>query len=352
MRSWLKVIGLAGALVIPGRAGRGEDPRPDVVGPGARAVRVVALGDSITKGVRAGVRPEETFAALAERALKADGVDAEVVNLGIGGERTDQALKRLDAVSGHRPRVVTVMYGTNDSHVDKGATAGRISLEEYTANLRAIIAGLLLRGIEPILMTEPRWADAAPVDGLGESPNVRLAPYMGARGCGRHGRRGCLAIDLGFGSPSAIRRDPEVVGVRPRREDAGRDRPPGRIKGEVRARLPGPPHGSAEVPLPALMPDDALPVPLRVIPEVRGQGRISGTIGDAQEIVPVPSEVRSLGGVPLRSAVAVGRTSIHPGRPEKRRDRHERHRDHHHSHREPHAGEHHGRHLEGLDWQK
>src|SRR5262249_50379800 len=180
MRSWLKVIGLAGALVIPGRAGRGEDPRPDVVGPGARGGRVVALGDSITKGVRAGVRPEETFAALAERALKADGIDAEVVNLGMGGERTDQALKRLDAVSGHRPRVVTVMDGTNDSHVDRGATANRISLEDYTANLRAIMAGLLLRGIEPILMTEPRWADDAPVNGLGESPNVRLAPYREA----------------------------------------------------------------------------------------------------------------------------------------------------------------------------
>ena len=36
---------------------------------------IVTLGDSITKGVRAGVRPEETFAALAERALRADGID-------------------------------------------------------------------------------------------------------------------------------------------------------------------------------------------------------------------------------------------------------------------------------------
>jgi acyl-CoA thioesterase-1 len=180
MRAWLKVIRLAAALVIPGGAGRGGDPGPDAAEPGARVVRVVALGDSITKGVRAGVRPEETFAALAESALKADGVDVEFVNRGVGGERTDQALKRLDAVSGHRPRVVTVMYGANDSYVDQGATASRISLPEYTANLRAIVAGLLLRGIEPVLMTEPGWADDAPVAGLGESPNVRLARYMEA----------------------------------------------------------------------------------------------------------------------------------------------------------------------------
>jgi lysophospholipase L1-like esterase len=148
--------------------------------PGARVVRVIALGDSITKGVRPGVRPEETFASLAERTLKADGLDVEVVNLGIGGERTDQALKRLDAVGSLRPRIVIVMYGTNDSYVDRGSSASRISREEYRANLRAIVAGLLLRGIEPILMTEPRWADGAPANGLGEDPNLRLAPYMEA----------------------------------------------------------------------------------------------------------------------------------------------------------------------------
>ena len=72
------------------------------------------------------------------------------------------------------------MYGTNDSYVNKGATSSRISLEEYRTNLRAIIAGLLVRDIEPVLMTEPRWADDAPADGLGESPNIRLAAYMEA----------------------------------------------------------------------------------------------------------------------------------------------------------------------------
>ncbi|WP_435009549.1 SGNH/GDSL hydrolase family protein [Tundrisphaera lichenicola] len=140
----------------------------------------MALGDSITKGVRPGVRPEDTFVIAAERALKASGIDAEFVNMGVGGERTDQALKRLDSVVELRPRVVTVMYGTNDSYVDKGATASRISVLEYKENLRTIVARLLLLGIEPILMTEPRWIDDAPPNGFGENPNVRLEPYMEA----------------------------------------------------------------------------------------------------------------------------------------------------------------------------
>src|SRR5438552_15698538 len=53
------------------------------------SIRIVTLGDSITRGVRAGVNSEETFAALLQVGLKDKGVAAEVVNLGIGGERTD-----------------------------------------------------------------------------------------------------------------------------------------------------------------------------------------------------------------------------------------------------------------------
>ncbi|QDV36190.1 SGNH/GDSL hydrolase family protein [Tautonia plasticadhaerens] len=169
---------LCGLLITLGLIGSGPSATAD--DPAPRAARVVALGDSITRGVRPGVRPEDTFAALAERALEADGIAAEVVNLGIGGERTDQALERLDAVVELRPRVVTVMYGTNDSYVDPGSNSSRISREDYAANLRAIVAALRRRGITPILMTEPRWADNAPVNGLGESPNARLTPFMDA----------------------------------------------------------------------------------------------------------------------------------------------------------------------------
>ena len=158
----------------------GADAPPNPAPNGAPAFAVVALGDSITKGVRDGVRPEQTFAAIVERALKEKGLTARVHNLGVGGERTDQALRRLDAVAELRPRVATVMYGTNDSYVDAGQARSRLSVPEYRANLRAIVAGLLLRGVEPVLMTEPRWAADAPPNGLGENPNERLAPYMAA----------------------------------------------------------------------------------------------------------------------------------------------------------------------------
>jgi acyl-CoA thioesterase-1 len=144
-------------------------------------VRIVTLGDSITKGVRPGVKREQTFAALLEAGLKGKGLDAEVINVGIGGERTDQALRRLDKdVIARGPAVVTIMYGTNDSYVDAGKKQSRLSQEQYEANLQALLAKLRHAHIRPILMTEPRWGINAKLNGVGEHPNVRLERYMKA----------------------------------------------------------------------------------------------------------------------------------------------------------------------------
>lgn len=141
--------------------------------------RIVVLGDSITKGVRTGVSAEETFAALLETELRNQGLETEVVNLGIGGERTDQALQRLARdVATLEPVLVTVMYGTNDSYVDRGRSESRLTAEQFEDNLRLIVQDLRRWGIQPLLMTEPRWGNRATLNGVGENPNVRLEPFM------------------------------------------------------------------------------------------------------------------------------------------------------------------------------
>lgn len=144
-----------------------------------RVVQIITLGDSITKGVRAGVTVEETFSHQLERALIDRGHAAKVSNLGIGGERTDQALKRLEAdVLAKQPQIVTIMYGTNDSYIDQGKSASRITAEEYRANLVALVRRLRDAGVRPVLMTEPRWGKTASLNGAGEHPNVRLEQYL------------------------------------------------------------------------------------------------------------------------------------------------------------------------------
>lgn len=153
--------------------------RPDRAELPAEPLRIVTLGDSITKAVRPGVVADETFAARLERALRRGGVDATVRNVGIGGERTDQALLRLERdVLAHRPHLVTIMYGTNDSYVDPGKTASRITADAYRANLEQLIDRLRAAGVTPVLMTAPRWGRAAKLNGVGENPNLRLEPFV------------------------------------------------------------------------------------------------------------------------------------------------------------------------------
>lgn len=163
----LLAFGLAG-LLLCAPIGKAEGPK----------VKVVTLGDSITRGARPGVKADETFAAGLQVALRKNAIDAEVVNVGIGGERTDQALKRLKAaVIEQKPAVVTIMYGTNDSYVDRGKKEPRLSAEQYGTNLRQLVKELRQAGIMPILMTPPRWGDAAR-NGKGENPNGLLETYV------------------------------------------------------------------------------------------------------------------------------------------------------------------------------
>ena len=142
-------------------------------------LRVVMLGDSITKGVRPGVKADETFSALVEKTLRQQGLLVEVTNAGVGGETTVGALKRLSgAVLAKKPHVVAVMYGTNDCHVDKGKTDSRVMAADFKANLASIIEGCRKAGALAVLMTEPAYAENGPKNGLGEDSNKRLEQYM------------------------------------------------------------------------------------------------------------------------------------------------------------------------------
>jgi dipeptidyl aminopeptidase/acylaminoacyl peptidase/lysophospholipase L1-like esterase len=144
-------------------------------------VEIVMLGDSITKGVRSGVTTEQTFAAYLEKVLHEKGIAARVTNSGVGSETTTLVLARLerDAIS-PRPRIVTIMYGTNDSWIDQGKRETRLTLDEFRDNTVQLVERLRRAGITPILMTEPSHGKKSAPNGLGEHPNLRLEKYVAA----------------------------------------------------------------------------------------------------------------------------------------------------------------------------
>lgn len=144
-----------------------------------KPIRIICLGDSITKGVRPGVNSEQTFEAILQTRLQDEKKQVEILNSGIGSERTDQALKRLESdVISKKPEIVTIMYGANDSYIDIGKTEPRLSEMQFRNNLIEIVERLQKAKIQVILMTEPRWGSEAKPNGLGDHPNKRMEPFM------------------------------------------------------------------------------------------------------------------------------------------------------------------------------
>lgn len=134
--------------------------------------RIVAFGDSITVGVRPGVNEYQTFRSLLENGLRERGLAAEVVNAGVGGDNTTGALARLDRdVLAEKPDLVVIMFGMNDAAMVDGGpvarAAPRIPLEQYTANLRALVTRIQAQGAKVLLCTSTPMSRKYPYQHLG-----------------------------------------------------------------------------------------------------------------------------------------------------------------------------------------
>ncbi len=121
---------------------------------------IVMFGDSTT----APRGKLKVYAMRVETMLQSIGSSLGVHNAGIGGNTTRDALKRLQTdVLRYKPRVVVMQFGINDSAVDvcrnPAATAPRVPLTEYLANLRRMIAAAQEAKTKVILMTTNplRW---------------------------------------------------------------------------------------------------------------------------------------------------------------------------------------------------
>jgi lysophospholipase L1-like esterase len=100
---------------------------------------IVCFGDSITKA----------YVPFLESELKATQYgDYEIINEGIGGETSRDAIKRIDRIIAYNPEVVIIGFGMNDS-----ARTNSISAEEYKENMSKIIYELRNNNIRTLILT-------------------------------------------------------------------------------------------------------------------------------------------------------------------------------------------------------
>ena len=110
----------------------------------ARALRVVVVGDNNIKGK--GVAPSQAYPAQLERALRARGIDANVVNAGRNGDTAVGVLARLNTLVPTGTDVTVVSIGVND------VVYNGVDPESSRANVRKIGQRLRARGVEVVLL--------------------------------------------------------------------------------------------------------------------------------------------------------------------------------------------------------
>lgn len=121
---------------------------------------IIMFGDSTT-APRGTVK---VYATRVETALQSIGSSLSVHNAGIPSNTTVQARKRLqEDVLRHKPRVVVMQFGINDSAVDvwrkPPMTEPRVSLSTFIDNYRAMITETQKQGAKVVVMTTNplRW---------------------------------------------------------------------------------------------------------------------------------------------------------------------------------------------------
>jgi acyl-CoA thioesterase-1 len=111
----------------------------------AAASVVVAFGDSITEGF--GVSRGQDYPSQLERALAAKGIKVRMVNAGVSGDTTNNALDRLSSVISAKPDLVILEFGGNDGLRGLSPDLTRKNLSELIVRLRKAGARVLLVGM-------------------------------------------------------------------------------------------------------------------------------------------------------------------------------------------------------------
>ena len=139
---------------------------------------IVALGDSLTSGP--GLRPDQTYPSLLQQRISSDGHDYRVVNAGVTGDTSSDALRRFDSAVVPDTRILILAIGGNDG-------LRGIPVATVERNLSTMIERARARDIDVLLCQ----MEAPPLGGLSYSIDfhqlygrladrytVRLVPFF------------------------------------------------------------------------------------------------------------------------------------------------------------------------------
>jgi acyl-CoA thioesterase I len=139
---------------------------------------IVAFGDSLTAGT--GVNDDESYPAVLQALLREQtGVNHVVINEGVDGETSAEALARVDEIIEHNPDIVILETGVND--VRRGSSL--VSMEQ---NVESIVKELQAQNITVVIASMDAAATyqgisiqvTGPYKAIAERNNAPVIPYF------------------------------------------------------------------------------------------------------------------------------------------------------------------------------
>lgn len=140
---------------------------------------VLVLGDSLS--AEYGLRRGSGWVALLEQRLKAENIDATIVNASISGETTSGGRTRLPALlKTHRPAIVVIELGANDGLRGLPVAAATANFRAMMGQAKKAGARVLLVGMRLPPNYGRDYADQffALYGTLAKEANAPLAPFM------------------------------------------------------------------------------------------------------------------------------------------------------------------------------
>jgi acyl-CoA thioesterase-1 len=111
----------------------------------AKPVKMVVLGDSLSAGL--GLSGSAAFPVRLQKALKAKGIEVDMINAGVSGDTTSGGRDRLDWSVPEGTEAVILELGANDALRGIDPKVARASLSEIVRRLQARGIAVLLCGM-------------------------------------------------------------------------------------------------------------------------------------------------------------------------------------------------------------
>jgi acyl-CoA thioesterase-1 len=143
-----------------------------------KPLRILAFGASIVAGY--GLNEQDALPAQLEKALRARGIDATVINSGVSGETSAGGLARLDWALADDPDLVIVDLGGNDALRGVDPKSTEANLDAIVTRLRQEKRGVLIAGMlaPPNLGADYEAAFNAVFRDVAERHDVVLYPFI------------------------------------------------------------------------------------------------------------------------------------------------------------------------------